>query len=62
MTIGSVQYSHKEILNLLLKGDRLECLKLVQRYVNNQIPIEIVYENILKKPCMMLVSCGKKIK
>ncbi len=43
------QNTHKEFLNLLISGNRSLCSEFAQKYVNNNVSIQTLYENILKK-------------
>jgi MerR family transcriptional regulator, light-induced transcriptional regulator len=49
MTDGLTRYTHEDILDLLIKGDHLGCSSLVHNYLNNNISIQILYENIIQK-------------
>lgn len=49
MSENALQYSHKDFLDLLLSGSHLKCSELVQRYLDNKITTNELYENIIKK-------------
>ena len=43
------QNAYKKFLNLLLSGNRANCSALIQNYSNDNISIQELYENIIKK-------------
>ncbi len=43
------QISHKEFLDLLISGNRSMCSVFAHKYVNNNVSIQGLYENIFKK-------------
>jgi len=49
MNDSLVQVTHKELLNLLMSGDRSKCSELVRNYLNNGASIEVLYETIIKE-------------
>ena len=42
MNDSLVQVTHKELLNLLMSGDRSKCSELVRNYLNNGASIEVL--------------------
>lgn len=49
MVDNLVLNTHKEFLNLLISGNRSMCSEFAQKYVNDNVPIQGLYEDILKK-------------
>jgi methanogenic corrinoid protein MtbC1 len=49
MSENDLQYNHKNFLDLLLSGSHLKCSELVQRYLDDKITTNELYENIMKK-------------
>lgn len=45
----NVEKAHQEFLDALLKGNHTSCRSLVQSYKENQISLQELYENIIKK-------------
>ena len=43
------QNAYKEFLNLLISGNRTNCSAFIQNYSNDNISIQELYENIIKK-------------
>ena len=48
MSVGLIQSSHKEFLNLLITGNRSKCSELAINYLKNDVSIKVLYENIIK--------------
>jgi len=49
MNDSLVQNTHKEFLDLLISGNRAMCSDFAQKYVNDNVSIQGLYENIIKK-------------
>ncbi|MCK9303981.1 MAG: cobalamin-dependent protein [Bacteroidales bacterium] len=44
-----IQLDNSDFLNSLLSGNRSMCSKIIQEHLKNQIPVQYLYENIIKK-------------